>query len=31
MIIDKNGNISVITQEKASPIELVKKIGGFVS
>lgn len=26
MIIDKNGNISVITQEKASPIELVKKI-----
>lgn len=26
MIIDKNGNISVITKEKASPIELVKKI-----
>ncbi len=26
MIIDKNGNISIITQEKATIIELVKKI-----
>ena len=26
MIFDKNGNISIITQEKASTIELVKKL-----
>ncbi|GGH48130.1 ribonuclease Z [Mangrovimonas yunxiaonensis] len=26
MIIDRNGNITVITQEKASVIELVKKL-----
>jgi len=26
MIIDKNGNISIITQEKATIIELVKKL-----
>ena len=26
MIIDKNGNVSIITQEKATIIELVKKI-----
>ncbi|WP_298237989.1 ribonuclease Z [uncultured Algibacter sp.] len=26
MIIDKNGNVSIITQEKATIVELVKKI-----
>jgi hypothetical protein len=26
MILNQNGNISIITQEKAAPIELVKKI-----
>lgn len=26
MILNQNGNISIITQEKATPIELVKKI-----
>jgi len=26
MILDQDGNISIITQEKASPAELVKKI-----
>ncbi|MFH4965276.1 ribonuclease Z [Gaetbulibacter sp. M235] len=31
MILDQNGNISLITQEKATPVELVKKINDVYS